>query len=234
MYKKDHSGVSAANNFYTHEAKVVKQKSGYNVTLTVKVKHGLVKFEPVSMSAGRIFDRTFTHQNGKDIWTYTFHIDSIKVLEHEIAGKVRLSVPIANIHQRTFEVWFSFGKLDLRKGSITQKQSAISNETESKTSTTTDSASPTSSKKSAAATQAPLAEKAATKPEKVESQATLPGKKALAKYDVLPKDKQPTYADVALIKYPILEEVIIFIVLTGAIVGVTLFLSKKVKKKEEK
>lgn len=186
------------------------------------------------MSAGRIFDRTFTHQNGKDIWTYTFHIDSIKVLEHEIAGKVRLSVPIANIYQRTFEVWFSFGKLDLRKGSIAQKQSAISNETESKTSTPTDSVSPTSSKTSAAATQAPLAEKAATKPEKAESQAVLPSKKALAKYDVLPKDKQPTYADVALIKYPILEEVIIFIVLAGAIVGVTLFLSKKVKKKEEK
>lgn len=186
------------------------------------------------MSAGRIFDRTFTHQNGKDIWTYTFHIDSIKVLEHEISGRVRLSVPIANIHQRTFEVWFSFGKLDLRKGSITQKQSAISNETESKTSTPMDSASPTSSKKSAAATQAPLAEEAATKPEKADSQAALPSKKAVAKYDVLPKDKQPTYADVTLIKYPILEEVIVFIVLAGAIVGGTLFLSKKVKKKKEK
>lgn len=213
---------------------MVKQKSGYKVTLTVRVKHGLVKFEPVSMSAGRILDRTFTHQNGKDIWTYTFHIDSIKVLKHEIAGKVRLSVPIANIHKRTFEVWFSFGKFDLRKGSITQKQNAISNETESTTSIPKDSASTTSSKTSAAATQAPLAEEAPTKPEKAESQAALPSKKALAKYDVLPKDKRPTYADVALIKYPILEEVIIFIVLAGAIVGVTLFLSKKVKKKEEK
>ena len=213
---------------------MVKQKSGYKVTLTVRVKDGLVTFEPLSMSAGRILDQTFTHQNGKDIWTYTFHIDSIKVLEHEISGKVRLSVPIANIHQRTFEVWFSFGKLDLRKGTITQKQSAISNETESKTSIPPDSASTTSSKTSTAATQAPLAEEAAIKPEKAESQAALPSKKALAKYDVLPKDKQPTYADVALIKYPILEEVIIFIVLAGAIVGVTLFLSKKVKKKEER
>lgn len=213
---------------------MVKQKSGYKVTLTVRVKHGLVKFEPLSISAGRILDRTFTHQNGKDIWTYTFHISSIKVLEHEISGRVRLSVPIANIHQQTFEVWFSFGKLDLRKGTIIQKQSAISNETESKTSIPPHSASTTSSKTSTAATQAPLAEEAATKPEKAESQAALPSKKALAKYDVLPKDKQPTYADVALIKYPILEEVIIFIVLAGAIVGVTLFLSKKVKKKEER
>ena len=58
VYKADHSGISAANNFYTHRAEITKQKNRYLLTLKVKVKHGLVKFQPLQMSLGKIVNIT--------------------------------------------------------------------------------------------------------------------------------------------------------------------------------
>lgn len=109
VYKADKSGLSAANNFYTHQALITKVKHGYQMLLTVKVKHGLVKFKPLTMSIGKITKTSFSQRNKKDIWTIVVNFKSLKQLQKETLGTLHLSVPIANIHNRTFKVWFDWG-----------------------------------------------------------------------------------------------------------------------------
>ncbi len=80
------------------------------MTLKVEVKHGMVtKFQPVSLGIGSISNLRFTKQAGKDIWTYQVHFKSLNQLKKQAQGSLRLSVPIANIHDRLFKVWFAFG-----------------------------------------------------------------------------------------------------------------------------
>ena len=105
------SGNSEANNYYTHTAHVVKTgNNGYDVTLTVSVKHGLVSFTPLRMAAGPITGVSAAQSNGLDEWHYTFHINDYTALDNPVAGSIRISVPIANINNQTFNVWFIFGK----------------------------------------------------------------------------------------------------------------------------
>lgn len=52
VLNESRSGLSEANNYYTRTAHVVKSGSGYNVTMTVKVKAGIVTFVPVSVGVG--------------------------------------------------------------------------------------------------------------------------------------------------------------------------------------
>lgn len=104
------SGVSEANAYYTHTARVTKSGSGYNVTLTVKVKSGIVSFTPLSVGAGPIVNTTKTSSGGDDIWTYTFYVADPTVLDNPVAASIRMSVPIANISNQTFSIWLVFGK----------------------------------------------------------------------------------------------------------------------------
>lgn len=117
VYKEDQSGLSDANAYYTHSAHVVKTGStGYDVTLTVKAPTGLVSFTPLSMAAGPIVGHSKTTQGGNDLWTYTFHIANAAALNQPVAGQIRVGVPMMNMPNTNYRVWFKFGKAVLGGG----------------------------------------------------------------------------------------------------------------------
>lgn len=104
------TSVSDANSYYTHRAVVVKTAAGYAVTLTVKATKGLVKFTPTKISAGKIVARTHHVTGGKDVWTYRFVVKKATALDHAVYGRIRLSVPLVEIKNQTYGIWFVFAK----------------------------------------------------------------------------------------------------------------------------
>lgn len=172
-------------------------------------------------------------QGNNDIWTYTFHIDTISKLNHEVAGTLRLSVPIANIDNQVFKVWFKFGKLDLRKGDISKPSShGVRDDTQIRTASAN-----VNPENNAQLVKNKANSQAVTKSLEPNSQINInkevPSKNTLAKYTVSPQTKSPTYADVALVKYPILQEVLVFLGLAVLIVTITLLLYKNILKKNK-
>lgn len=81
VYKADRSSTSAANNFYTHQAKIVKSGKNYHLFLTVKAKRGLVKFQPLSMQLGPIISQRHYQKGGKDVWIYGVKFASLTALK---------------------------------------------------------------------------------------------------------------------------------------------------------
>lgn len=110
VLNESRSGLSEANNYYTRTAHVVKSGSGYNVTMTVKVKAGIVTFVPVSVGVGQITSQSHTTSGGEDVWTFTFHINSADDLNNPVAGQIKMTVPMVGISGRLFNIWYVFGK----------------------------------------------------------------------------------------------------------------------------
>lgn len=65
--------------------------------------------------------------NGDDSWTYKFKVKNAAVLNKPVAATIKLSVPVAGIHQRHFKIWLMFGKKSSRTSSVVQKALSAAN-----------------------------------------------------------------------------------------------------------
>lgn len=220
------SGVSEANAYYTHTARVTKSGSGYNVTLTVKVKSGIVSFTPLSVGAGPIVNTTKTSSGGDDIWTYTFYVADPTVLDNPVAASIRMSVPIANISNQTFSIWLVFGKtatntrsyLDVLSGDGTSGGTLTSTGL-----TGSGSATPLAGSASPMAT----ALQSGTGP--VQNFDLAAAQKKLGKYAGKPGVSKMVEA--SLIKYPIAAALTFFIVAALIVIGVATTWRQRIVKK---
>lgn len=187
------------------------------------------------MSAGKISHRSFTHVGKMDQWTYSFSVKSLRELQKSVSGTLRLSVPIANIHERTFKVWFVFGvknvkqHVDLGKAvSQSNNDSNVSADPASNDSSSTTSSSGSQNSNAQA--------KSAPKKTKVNNPAAPKEKTViaddLARYRVSPKKQ--VYSDIALVDYPFLPVSIVFLVLAIMIISGAIILRRKVLRGERR
>ncbi|MCC6111648.1 NEAT domain-containing protein [Limosilactobacillus fermentum] len=220
------SGVSEANAYYTHTARVTKSGSGYNVTLTVKVKSGIVSFTPLSVGAGPIVNTTKTSSGGDDIWTYTFYVADPTVLDNPVAASIRMSVPIANISNQTFSIWLVFGKTATNTSSYLDTLSGDGTSGGTLTSTgLTGSGSATPLAGSASPMVPALQSGTGT----VQNFDLAAAQKKLGKYAVKPGVSKMVEA--SLIKYPIAAALTFFIVAALIVIGVATTWRQRIVKK---
>ncbi|WP_165844467.1 NEAT domain-containing protein [Limosilactobacillus fermentum] len=220
------SGVSEANAYYTHTARVTKSGSGYNVTLTVKVKSGIVSFTPLSVGAGPIVNTTKTSSGGDDIWTYTFYVADPTVLDNPVAASIRMSVPIANISNQTFSIWLVFGKTATNTRSYLDSLSGDGTSGGTLTSTgLTGSGSATP----LAGSASPMATALQSGTGTVQNFDLAAAQKKLGKYAVKPGVSKMVEA--SLIKYPIAAALAFFIVAALIVIGVATTWRQRIVKK---
>ncbi|MCV3755956.1 NEAT domain-containing protein [Limosilactobacillus fermentum] len=220
------SGVSEANAYYTHTARVTKSGSGYNVTLTVKVKSGIVSFTPLSVGAGPIVNTTKTSSGGDDIWTYTFYVADPTVLDNPVAASIRMSVPIANISNQTFSIWLVFGKTATNTRSYLDSLSGDGTSGGTLTSTGLTgfgSATPL------AGSASPMATALQSGTGTVQNFDLAAAQKKLGKYAVKPGVSKMVEA--SLIKYPIAAALTFFIVAALIVIGVATTWRQRIVKK---
>lgn len=220
------SGVSEANAYYTHTARVTKSGSGYNVTLTVKVKSGIVSFTPLPVGAGPIVNTTKTSSGGDDIWTYTFYVADPTVLDNPVAASIRMSVPIANISNQTFSIWLVFGKTATNTRSYLDSLSGDGTSGGTLTSTgLTGSGSATP----LAGSASPMATALQSGTGTVQNFDLAAAQKKLGKYAVKPAVSKMVEA--SLIKYPIAAALTFFIVAALIVIGVATTWRQRIVKK---
>ena len=220
------SGVSEANAYYTHTARVTKSGSGYNVTLTVKVKSGIVSFTPLSVGAGPIVNTTKTSSGGDDIWTYTFYVADPTVLDNPVAASIRMSVPIANISNQTFSIWLVFGKTATNTRNYLDSLSGDGTSGGTLTSTgLTGSGSATP----LAGSASPMATALQSGTGTVQNFDLAAAQKKLGKYAVKPGVSKMVEA--SLIKYPIAAALTFFIVAALIVIGVATTWRQRIVKK---
>lgn len=192
------------------------------MTLYVKVKHGLVKFKPLTMSLGKIENRTFETKNGHDIWTYQVAFKSLDQLNKASSGSLHLSVPIANIHDQTFEVWYEWGVKKVAHNTAADKVLAGS----SSASSDKENNEPIASSPSNSTSATPSAKTSVSEPVDKSADADSAVTPAdLAKYKVSPKKQ--TYAETALINYPFAQTILIFVILDAIVIAGAISLRRK-------
>ena len=188
------------------------------MTLKVEVKHGMVtKFQPVSLGIGSISNLRFTKQAGKDIWTYQVHFKSLNQLKKQAQGSLRLSVPIANIHDRLFKVWFAFGVKNVAHSSTVSKALTEANSSTDSSSTSKDAENATSSAQPQ------------SKPVKKQQASSNSSVKPSAK--TTPKKKK--MATIAAVEYPFLTVIAGFLAFDAAIIGLAFYLRNKILKRKK-
>lgn len=205
VLNESRSGLSEANNYYTRTAHVVKSGSGYNVTMTVKVKAGIVTFVPVSVGVGQITSQSHTTSGGEDVWTFTFHINSADDLNNPVAGQIKMTVPMVGISGRLFNIWYVFGKTSVGGASYLSSMDGDAG------------ALGTSGTAGAAAGAGQTAGSSATSPQLFDLRAA---QKQLSKYRVDPVLAK--WPHVKLIRYPIALTATIIVGLMAIISGGTL------------
>ncbi|WP_288600066.1 NEAT domain-containing protein [uncultured Limosilactobacillus sp.] len=220
------SGVSEANAYYTHTARVTKSGSGYNVTLTVKVKSGIVSFTPLSVGAGPIVNTTKTSSGGDDIWTYTFYVADPTVLDNPVAASIRMSVPIANISNQTFSIWLVFGKTATNTRSYLD---ALSGDGTSGGTLTSTGLTGSGSATPLAGSASPMATALQSGTGTVQNFDLAAAQKNLGKYAVKPGVSKMVEA--SLIKYPIAAALTFFIVAALIVIGVATTWRQRIVKK---
>ncbi|WP_350342081.1 NEAT domain-containing protein [Limosilactobacillus fermentum] len=220
------SGVSEANAYYTHTARVTKSGSGYNVTLTVKVKSGIVSFTPLSVGAGPIVNTTKTSSGGDDIWTYTFYVADPTVLDNPVAASIRMSVPIANIYNQTFSIWLVFGKTATNTRSYLD---ALSGDGTSGGTLTSTGLTGSGSATPLAGSASPMATALQSGTGTVQNFDLAAAQKKLGKYAVKPGVSKMVEA--SLIKYPIAAALTFFIVAALIVIGVATTWRQRIVKK---
>lgn len=220
------SGVSEANAYYTHTARVTKSGSGYNVTLTVKVKSGIVSFTPLSVGAGPIVNTTKTSSGGDDIWTYTFYVADPTVLDNPVAASIRMSVPIANISNQTFSIWLAFGKTATNTRSYLD---ALSGDGTSGGTLTSTGLTGSGSATPLAGSASPMATALQSGTGTVQNFDLAAAQKKLGKYAVKPGVSKMVEA--SLIKYPIAAALTFFIVAALIVIGVATTWRQRIVKK---
>ncbi|MEE6678517.1 NEAT domain-containing protein [Limosilactobacillus fermentum] len=220
------SGVSEANAYYTHTARVTKSGSGYNVTLMVKVKSGIVSFTPLSVGAGPIVNTTKTSSGGDDIWTYTFYVADPTVLDNPVAASIRMSVPIANISNQTFSIWLVFGKTATNTRSYLD---ALSGDGTSGGTLTSTGLTGSGSATPLAGSASPMATALQSGTGTVQNFDLAAAQKKLGKYAVKPGVSKMVEA--SLIKYPIAAALTFFIVAALIVIGVATTWRQRIVKK---
>lgn len=220
------SGVSEANAYYTHTARVTKSGSGYSVTLTVKVKSGIVSFTPLSVGAGPIVNTTKTSSGGDDIWTYTFYVADPTVLDNPVAASIRMSVPIANISNQTFSIWLVFGKTATNTRSYLD---ALSDDGTSGGTLTSTGLTGSGSATPLAGSASPMATALQSGTGTVQNFDLAAAQKKLGKYAVKPGVSKMVEA--SLIKYPIAAALTFFIVAALIVIGVATTWRQRIVKK---
>ncbi len=220
------SGVSEANAYYTHTARVTKSGSGYNVTLTVKVKSGIVSFTPLSVGAGPIVNTTKTSSGGDDIWTYTFYVADPTVLDNPVAASIRMSVPIANISNQTFSIWLVFGKTATNTRSYLD---ALSGDGTSGGTLTSTGLTGSGSATPLVGSASPMATALQSGTGTVQNFDLAAAQKKLGKYAVKPGVSKMVEA--SLIKYPIAAALTFFIVAALIVIGVATTWRQRIVKK---
>lgn len=220
------SGVSEANAYYTHTARVTKSGSGYNVTLTVKVKSGIVSFTPLSVGAGPIVNTTKTSSGGDDIWTYTFYVADPTVLDNPVAASIRMSVPIANISNQTFSIWLVFGKTATNTRSYLD---ALSGDGTSGGTLTSTGLTGSGSATPLAGSASPMATALQSGTGTVQNFDLAAAQKKLGKYAVKPGVSKMVEA--SLIKHPIAAALTFFIVAALIVIGVATTWRQRIVKK---
>ncbi|WP_367600587.1 NEAT domain-containing protein [Limosilactobacillus fermentum] len=220
------SGVSEANAYYTHTARVTKSGSGYNVTLTVKVKSGIVSFTPLSVGAGPIVNTTKTSSGGDDIWTYTFYVADPTVLDNPVAASIRMSVPIANISNQTFSIWLVFGKTATNTRSYLD---ALSGDGTPGGTLTSTGLTGSGSAIPLAGSASPMATALQSGTGTVQNFDLAAAQKKIGKYAVKPGVSKMVEA--SLIKYPIAAALTFFIVAALIVIGVATTWRQRIVKK---
>ena len=220
------SGVSEANAYYTHTARVTKSGSGYNVTLTVKVKSGIVSFTPLSVGAGPIVNTTKTSSGGDDIWTYTFYVADPTVLDNPVAASIRMSVPIANISNQTFSIWLVFGKTATNTRSYLD---ALSGDGTSGGTLTSTGLTGSGSATPLAGSASPMATALQSGTGTGQNFNLAAAQKKIGKYAVKPGVSKMVEA--SLIKYPIAAALTFFIVAALIVIGVATTWRQRIVKK---
>lgn len=205
VLNESRSGLSEANNYYTRTARIVKSGSGYNVTMTVKVKAGIVTFVPVSVGVGQITSQSHTTSGGEDVWAFTFHINSADDLNNPVAGQIKMTVPMVGISGRLFNIWYVFGKTSVGGASYLSSMDGDAG------------ALGTSGTAGAAAGAGQTAGSSATSPQLFDLRAA---QKQLSKYRVDPVLAK--WPHVKLIRYPIALTATIIVGLMAIISGGTL------------
>ncbi|MCT7732240.1 MAG: hypothetical protein N4S00_07825 [Lactobacillus crispatus] len=192
------------------------------MTLKVEVKHGMVtKFQPVSLGIGSISNLRFTKQAGKDIWTYQVHFKSLNQLKKQAQGSLRLSVPIANIHDRLFKVWFAFGVKNVAHSSTVSKALTEANSS-TDSSSTSDAITAANDDSSKDAKNATSSAQPQSKPVKKQQ--------ASSNSSVKPSEKMAT---IAAVEYPFLPVIAGFLAFDAAIIGLAFYLRNKILKRKK-
>ena len=236
VLKADKSDKSVANEYYTHQAELTKKGNHYEIQLQLKAKHDLVIFKPVSMELGKIIASTTTTENGEDIWTYTTEFKSLSALNHLVKGKIEYSVPSYGLNNETYDIWFDFKtgtkSSKIKLNSVHQDKSQTHKVSQGQGQAAAPASKqvvPTPRSKTNQGDEAislpkTTASKAKVKAPKYDIAAK---KRELAKYRV-PKKK--TYAEVALVHYPIGETVGIFFIIDLAVIAGAIFWRKQRQK----
>lgn len=204
------------------------------MTLKVEVKHGMVtKFQPVSLEIGSISNLRFTKQAGKDIWTYQVHFKALNQLKKQAQGSLRLSVPIANIHDRLFKVWFAFGVKNVAHSSTVSKALTEANSSTDSSSTdsssTSDAITAANDDSSKDAKNATSSAQPQSKPVKKQQASSNSSVKPSAK--TTPKKKK--MATIAAVEYPFLPVIAGFLAFDAAIISLAFYLRNKILKRKK-
>lgn len=235
VLKADKSGKSVADEYYTHQAELIKKDDHYELQLQLKAKHDLVIFKPVSMGLGKIISSTTTTENGEDIWTYTTEFKSLSALNYLVKGKIEYSVPSYGLNNETYDIWFDF-KTGTESSSTNKLDSVHQDKSQTHEVSQGQAQAAVPASKQAVTTprfNSTQRDEAISSPKTTASKAKAPKydlaakKRELAKYRV-PKKK--TYAEVALVHYPIGEAVGIFFVIDLAVIAGAIFWRKQRQK----
>lgn len=217
------------DSFCTHKAKLTKIGKSYNLQLVVKAKHDVLLFEPLKLSIGPIIDSTFKAGTNIDTWTYVVKIKNLKRLGNDVLETFRLSMPTANIHDKTFKAWLRF---NVKVASYATNEMI--------TSTTQKNIVPNQHTKQLPKDNSSLSKNKVNKNQipseqnkKIQPAASSLSPASLIKYRISPEKEK--YANIALINYPILPTVLIFLFLDIIVITAAIWLRKKeVKKNHEK
>lgn len=197
----------------------------------------MVKFNPLTVSIGQITHKSFRRTGNKDIWTYSVKFKSLAQLKKQSSGTLHLSVPIANIHDQTFKVWFAWGVKNLRHNSSPASLISASKMSKNNANKSTNAVPNENTNVGAVAPSSSASSKNdvrnkpnsdVKKSENTADDAEQITPSDLAKYSVSPKKQ--TYADIALVNYPFIPVILIFFVLDFLVIVGAIVLRRKIVK----
>lgn len=196
--------------------------------LTVRVKKGLVSFKPLRAAGQRVFGVKHYVSGNQDCWRYSFKVKNLAVLRHPVYASMKLSVPVAGIKQRHFQVWLMFGKKTTQSSAVVQRALAQGDSAPA-AATAGNAAAPTAAPSATTASPAaafPASSVASARPTPKNSGAS---KSSLAA--ATPKVAHQKQAVIPLRHYPTIWVAAAFLVSAGLIIAITYFWRRRLLKR---